>query len=107
MEDRAPSHRLLFGGGASPGHVGGPRRESSRAGATLCPGPSCSLYSPKCVEKKGEFSEVRSSKRPTEIGSWHSRAAWQHLFGVETPRQSSVRCSVVYQGVATRNSTTS
>jgi hypothetical protein len=27
-----PPHRLLFGGGASPGHVGGPSRESSRAG---------------------------------------------------------------------------
>ena len=33
MEDRAPSHRLLFGGGPSPRHVGGPRRELSRAGA--------------------------------------------------------------------------
>src|SRR3712207_5816836 len=57
MEDRAPPHRLLPGGGGSPRHVGEPRRESSRAGATLCPGPSSCLYSPKCVEE--EFCELR------------------------------------------------
>src|SRR5919107_5026663 len=56
MEDGAPPHRLLPGGGASPGHVGEPRGESSRAGATLCPGPSSCLYAPKCVE--GVFCEV-------------------------------------------------
>ena len=33
MEDGAPPHRLLFGGGASPRHVARPRSESSRAGA--------------------------------------------------------------------------
>jgi hypothetical protein len=34
MEDSAPPHRFLLGGGGSPRSVGGPRRESSRAGAT-------------------------------------------------------------------------
>jgi hypothetical protein len=62
------------------------------------------VYSPCCLE--GVFSEVRRSKRPTEIGSRHPRAAWWHCFGVEMPRPSSVRCAVVYQGVATRNGAT-
>jgi hypothetical protein len=31
MEDSAP-HLLVLGGGPSPRHVGGPRRELSRAG---------------------------------------------------------------------------
>ena len=70
----------------------------------VSPGLSSCPYAPKCVEV--EFSEVRRSKRPAKRGSVPSRAAWQHHFGAETPRPSSVRCSVVYQGVATRNAPT-
>src|SRR3712207_2169455 len=57
MEDSAPPHRLLLGGGGSPRHVGGPRRELSRAGASSNLGPSSCPYSPNDVEY--EFSEVR------------------------------------------------
>ena len=31
-----------------------------------------------------EFSEVRRSKRPVELGSQHPSAAWRTSFGVET-----------------------
>jgi hypothetical protein len=41
------------------------------------------------------FSEVRRSKRPAELGSRHPRAAWWHRFGVEMPRPSSVRCTIL------------
>src|SRR5215203_1832183 len=78
-------------------------REPERTGAAL-PGPPSCPYSAKCVE--GLFSEVRRSKRPAEIGSRHPRAAWWHRFRVEMPRPSSIRCSIVYQGVATRNAPT-
>src|SRR5829696_7174505 len=61
-------------------------------------------YSPKCVE--GVFSEVHSSKRPTELSRKRPRAAWWHRFGVETHLPSSVRCAAVYQGVAARNAPT-
>jgi hypothetical protein len=60
MEDGAPPYRLLFGGGASPRHVGRPRRELSRAGASY-PGPTSCPYSPECVE--GSFCEVRCTKQ--------------------------------------------
>ena len=66
--------------------------------------PNRCPYTPECVE--AEFSEVRRCKRPAKRGSVPSRAAWQHHFGAETPRPSSVRCSVAYQGVATRNAPT-
>jgi hypothetical protein len=41
--------------------------------------------------------------------SWLAGAnstAWWHLLGVETRRLRSIRCPVVYQGVATRNTAT-
>src|SRR5918995_964280 len=53
-----------------------------------------------------EFSEVRRSKRPDKPGHKHPRGAWRGFFGVLKPRRGSVRCSVVYQGVATRNGAT-
>src|SRR5215212_6440697 len=67
-------------------------------------GPFSCPYSPECVE--GEFSEVRRSKRPTELSRKRPRAAWWHRFLVEPPLPSSVRCSVVYQGVTIRNDAT-
>jgi hypothetical protein len=51
------------------------------------------VYSPCCRE--GPFSEAHSSKRPAELGSKTSSAAWRCLLGVRTPRPSSVCCSVV------------
>src|SRR5215217_946858 len=45
MEDSAPRHRFLLGGGASPRSVGGPRRESSRTGTLSSSGPSsCPIH---------------------------------------------------------------
>src|SRR5215212_8144152 len=40
MEDSAPPHRFLVGGGGSPRPVGKPRTESSRTGANFSLGPS-------------------------------------------------------------------
>jgi hypothetical protein len=50
-----------------------------------------------------EFCEVQGSKRLIGRRRQHSRAAWWHPFGIETSRLSSIRCTVMYQGVATRN----
>jgi hypothetical protein len=51
-----------------------------------------------------EFSEVRGSKHLLKRNDKHSTLAWLNLFGIETLRLSSVRCTVMYQGVTTRNS---
>ena len=61
-------------------------------------------YAPERVEEA--FSKVRRSKRTVERTSKHYTKAWRHPFGVETQRPSSVRCIVMYQGVATRNGAT-
>jgi hypothetical protein len=58
------------------------------------------------TRRKGSFSKVPRSKRPTELSRKRPRAAWWHRFGVETHLPSGVRCAVVYQGVATRNAPT-
>src|ERR671910_2915261 len=64
MEDRAPSHRLLFGGGASRRHVGGPRRELSRAGASAASALLLALIHKSAWNRNSanfaitEFSEV-------------------------------------------------
>jgi hypothetical protein len=55
---------------------------------------------------EGEFSEVQGSKRIIGRRGPHSRAAWWHPLGIETRRLSSIRCTVIYQEVATRNSAT-
>ena len=68
------------------------------------PRPSPCRYSPKCVEE--EFSEVHRSKRLIGQGGQHSTTAWWHPFGIETWRLSSIRCTAMYQGVATRNGAT-
>src|SRR5215212_11769545 len=53
-----------------------------------------------------EFSEVRGSKHPIRRSGKHSTTAWWHPFGVETWRLRTIRCTVVYQGVATRDGAT-
>jgi hypothetical protein len=50
-----------------------------------------------------EFSEVRGSKQPLRRSGKHSTTAWGHPFGVETLRLGSSSCTIVYQGIATRN----
>jgi hypothetical protein len=57
MEDRAPSHRLLFGGGGSSRHVGGVQERSRRGPGCSSSGPPSCPYSPKCVELA--FCELR------------------------------------------------
>src|SRR5215213_4261644 len=59
-------------------------------------------YSPKCLEKE-EFSEVHGSKQPLRRSGKHSTTACWHPFSVETLQLGSSSCTVVYQGVATRN----
>src|SRR5215217_1701307 len=61
-------------------------------------------YSPECVEV--EFSEVHGSKQPLRRSAKHSTTAWWHPFSVETLRLGSSGCTIVYQGVATRNDAT-
>jgi hypothetical protein len=62
------------------------------------------VYSPECVE--GEFSEVHRSKQLLYgPPSPHQQAA-PHPFGIRARRLRSIRCTFVYQGVATRNSVT-
>jgi hypothetical protein len=53
-----------------------------------------------------EFSEVRGSKRLIGHRGQHFTTAWWHPLGIETRRLSSIRCTVMYQEVATRNSVT-
>src|SRR5215211_8572931 len=61
-------------------------------------------YSPKCLE--GLFSEVRRSKRPIRRRGKHPTTACWHPLAGERPRLRSIRCTEVYQGVATRNDAT-
>jgi hypothetical protein len=61
-------------------------------------------YSPNFVEV--EFSEVRCSKRRIRRSAKQSTTAWRHPFGVKTLRLGSSSCTVMYQGVATRNGAT-
>src|SRR5215211_5217593 len=83
---------------SKPQALKGKGRADRSSGPSLCP------YSPNVVEE--EFSEVRGSKRLIGSGSQHSTTAWRHPFGVETRRLRSIRCTVMYQGVATRNGAT-
>src|SRR5215218_9659842 len=61
-------------------------------------------YSPECVEV--EFSEVGGSKQPIRRSGKSSITTWWHPFSVKTLRFGSSSCTVLYQGVATRNSAT-
>src|SRR5215216_2382981 len=61
-------------------------------------------YSPDCVEEK--FHEVQGSKQPIRHIAKHSTTAWRHPLSVETLRLGSSSCTIVYQGVATRNDAT-
>src|SRR5215208_6871030 len=70
----------------------------------FCTSDSYEAYLPKCVEE--EFSEVRGSKLPIMHSLKLSTTAWRYLFGVETRRLRSIRCTIVYQEVTTRNRTT-
>src|SRR5215204_7142179 len=63
-----------------------------------------SPYSPECVEE--EFSEVHGIKQPLRRSGKHSTTAWWHPFSVKTLRLGSSSCTIVYQGVATRNDAT-
>src|SRR5215217_3244305 len=83
---------------SKPQALKGKGRADRSSGPSLCP------YSPKCVEE--EFSEVHSSKQLIRRRAKHSATAWRHPFGVQTRRLSAFRCTVVYQGVATRNGAT-
>src|SRR5215208_7927500 len=53
-----------------------------------------------------EFSEVRRSRLPIMHSLKLSTTAWRYLFGVETRRLRSIRCTIVYQEVTTRNRAT-
>jgi hypothetical protein len=55
---------------------------------------------------EGGFSEVHGSKQPLRHSGKHSTTAWWYPFSVETLRLGSSSCTVVYQGVATRNGAT-
>src|SRR5215208_1447213 len=70
----------------------------------FCTSDSYEAYLPKCVEE--EFSEVRGSKLPIMHSLKLSTTAWRYLFGVETRRLRSIRCTIVYQEVTTRNRAT-
>jgi hypothetical protein len=63
--------------------------------------PPTEVYSADCVEE--EFSEVHGSKQPLRRSGKHSTTACWHPFSVETLQLGSSSCTVVYQGVATRN----
>src|SRR5215203_1312927 len=56
--------------------------------------------------RKGGFCEVHGRKRPLRRIAKHSTTAWRQPFGVKTLRLGTIRCTNVYQGVATRNSAT-
>jgi len=56
--------------------------------------------------EKDKFYEVQGSKRLIGRGAQHSTTAWWYPFGIETRRLSNIRCTYVYQGVATRNGAT-
>jgi hypothetical protein len=53
-----------------------------------------------------EFCEVRGSKQPLRRSGKHSTTAWWHPFSVEILRLGSSSCTILYQGVATRNGVT-
>jgi hypothetical protein len=53
-----------------------------------------------------EFSEVRRSNRLVYAAAAPPRKPLLYPCGLRTRRLSSVRCTVVYQGVATRNGAT-
>src|SRR5215218_596858 len=73
--------------------------ESKNSGpSTSCP------YSPKRVE--AEFSEVGGSKQPIRRSGKSSITTWWHPFSVKTLRFGSSSCTVLYQGVVTRNGAT-
>src|SRR5215208_3752651 len=55
---------------------------------------------------KEEFSEVHGSKQPLRRSGKHSTTAWWHPFSVQTLRLDSSNCTIMYQGVATRNDAT-
>src|SRR5215211_9011846 len=55
---------------------------------------------------EGLFSEVRRSKRPIECRGRHSFTARWTLFCARIRRVGAIRCTNVYQGVATRNGAT-
>src|SRR5215212_8071947 len=52
------------------------------------------------------FSDVRRSKQPFRPSGKHSTTTSQHTRGVEAWRLSAIRCTILYQGVATRNGAT-
>src|SRR5215207_2601371 len=56
--------------------------------------------------KKEEFSEVGGSKQPIRRSGKSSITTWWHPFSVKTLRFGSSSCTVLYQGVATRNGST-
>jgi hypothetical protein len=68
------------------------------------PGPSSCLYSPKYLEE--EFSEVHGSKRFLYVPPSPCLRALLPPFVVKTLRLGTIRCTFLYQGVATRNSAT-
>src|SRR5215217_3653635 len=53
-----------------------------------------------------KFSEVRDSKQSVRRSGKHSTTAWWHPFSAGTLRLGSSSCTIVYQGVATRNNAT-
>src|SRR5215211_1683118 len=79
------------------------RRAEGPESKDSCPSTSCP-YSPKRVE--AEFSEVGGSKQPIRRSGKSSITTWWHPFSVKTLRFGSSSCTVLYQGVATRNSAT-
>src|SRR5215208_729372 len=97
-----PTRRISVAGSLDRVHLG--PEEPPRVALLRGCDPSRGTYSPECVEE--EFSEVHGSKRPIRRSAKHSTTAWRHPFGVKTLRLGSSSCTVVYQGVATRNDAT-
>src|ERR687894_1126052 len=63
------------------------------------------LFSHQCLEKD-EFCEVHGSKRFLYVPAKPLTTGSATPFVVKTPQLGTIRCSVVYQGVATRNGAT-
>ena len=86
MEDGAPPHRCLAGDGGSPRHVGGPRRELSRAGSGVALAPSFSLIHRSAwnTNSRKFISKILHSLTPIPLKS-----------PLQAPRTAPSRCPLV------------
>src|ERR671911_2854001 len=77
--------------------AGPPRSHENRAATEA-------IFTP--VPRKDEFCEVHGSKRFLYVPAKPLTTGSATPFVVKTPQLGTIRCSVVYQGVATRNGAT-